>query len=330
LKNKIQFNNLNILRGLAALWIVLYHLKDEIYLNKYFLFSHGFLAVDFFFILSGFVMSSSYLNLSSLKKIIIFLKKRFYKIYPLHFLNLMFFLISLVFFEVISNEKIIFFHDNFKFDSFIYQLLLINGLGIENQLNWNVPSWAISTQFFVYIIFIFMTKIKSKKINNLFFIFLFLFFLKIFYLKKTLNYHYDFGIIRNLFEFYIGNLIFTYRNFLIKKIKILVILFLILLLIYNIMKSELIFIPLFAIIIILGIATKDLKMKYLNYIGKISYSIFVNQWFIILFLNFLKKDILNLNLFFYLFINITLIIIVSVVTYEKIEKKIYVNSKKFK
>lgn len=327
MKDKTQFNNLNIFRGIAALWIILYHLKDEVYLNKYFIFSHGFLAVDFFFILSGFLLSSTYLNLFSINEIKFFLKKRFYRIYPLHFLNLLFILLLLIFYENIYSKKIIFTHDNFQFNSFIYQIFLIHGIGIENKLNWNVPSWIVSTQFFVYIIFIFISKVRQKKLSIFLFICLLLFYLKIYYLKKTINYHYDFGIIRNLLEFYIGNLIFVYRDFLIKKTKFLIILSLILILIYKFTKIDLIFIPLFSAIIIIGISTKNLENKSLNYLGKISYSIFINQWCIILSLNFLRENIINLNLFFYLLLNLSLIIMVSIITYEKIEKKIYEKNK---
>lgn len=46
------------MRGIAALGVVFYHFSDR--LNLPLFFAHGYLAVDFFFVLSGFVMASAY------------------------------------------------------------------------------------------------------------------------------------------------------------------------------------------------------------------------------------------------------------------------------
>ena len=57
LESKSRFEILDGLRGVAALVVVFYHLMEcypAEYVGKYF--SHGYLAVDFFFALSGFVI----------------------------------------------------------------------------------------------------------------------------------------------------------------------------------------------------------------------------------------------------------------------------------
>src|SRR6266513_2856834 len=56
---------LTSMRGLAAWWVVLYHFRDEVpkalFGNTlYYVISHGDLAVDFFFELSGFVIALRY------------------------------------------------------------------------------------------------------------------------------------------------------------------------------------------------------------------------------------------------------------------------------
>src|SRR5438270_10257910 len=56
---------LTAMRGLAAWWVVLYHFRDEVpqglFGNAlYSVISHGDLAVDFFFELSGFVIALRY------------------------------------------------------------------------------------------------------------------------------------------------------------------------------------------------------------------------------------------------------------------------------
>lgn len=53
-----QFAALNALRGVAALAVVFYHFSSRLDLPE--LFAHGYLAVDFFFVLSGFVIEKAY------------------------------------------------------------------------------------------------------------------------------------------------------------------------------------------------------------------------------------------------------------------------------
>ncbi len=57
-RQRDHYQGLDFLRGLAALAVVLYHLSER--MNLPLMFSHGYLAVDFFFTLSGFVMASAY------------------------------------------------------------------------------------------------------------------------------------------------------------------------------------------------------------------------------------------------------------------------------
>jgi peptidoglycan/LPS O-acetylase OafA/YrhL len=53
-----RFTTLDMLRGVAAIGVMLYHLGD--YKFPVALFPHGYLAVDFFFVLSGFVVGHAY------------------------------------------------------------------------------------------------------------------------------------------------------------------------------------------------------------------------------------------------------------------------------
>ncbi|MGN6531067.1 MAG: acyltransferase family protein [Ginsengibacter sp.] len=63
LKSKAHFQILDGLRGIAALAIVVFHFMEWIYSDSSQNFiGHGFLAVDFFFCLSGFVIGYAYDN----------------------------------------------------------------------------------------------------------------------------------------------------------------------------------------------------------------------------------------------------------------------------
>src|SRR4051812_27743078 len=93
---------LTAMRGFAAWWVVLYHFRDEVPKALfgdvlYSVISHGDLAVDFFFELSGFVIALRYAdqftrpNWAVYKE---FLVARFARIYPLYFTVLALFIVN--------------------------------------------------------------------------------------------------------------------------------------------------------------------------------------------------------------------------------------------
>ena len=96
-EKKPKFLFLESLRGIGAIFVSLYHLKLYGYsgpLTQNPLTQSAWFFVDFFFVLSGFVIAYSYLGkLNTFSDIIFFQKKRFFRLYPLHFIMLILFLI---------------------------------------------------------------------------------------------------------------------------------------------------------------------------------------------------------------------------------------------
>ena len=87
---KLKFDSLQMFRGLAVLGVVFYHTANNINLFVgnmpvwvNWMFSHGFLGVDFFFVLSGFIIMGSHFDdeksIAALKSYSI---KRFIRIFP--------------------------------------------------------------------------------------------------------------------------------------------------------------------------------------------------------------------------------------------------------
>src|SRR3954467_15120146 len=84
LRTKQHFEILDGLRGIAALAIVTFHFMEWVYsdYSKNFI-GHGFLAVDFFFCLSGFVIGYAYDDRIKKMGITEFFKSRFIRLHPL-------------------------------------------------------------------------------------------------------------------------------------------------------------------------------------------------------------------------------------------------------
>ncbi|MET3126517.1 peptidoglycan/LPS O-acetylase OafA/YrhL [Arcicella rosea] len=84
IKNKPHFEILDGLRGVAALCVVIFHFTECVYpdYSKNFI-GHGFLAVDFFFCLSGFVIAYAYDDRIKQMGTLAFFKTRLIRLHPL-------------------------------------------------------------------------------------------------------------------------------------------------------------------------------------------------------------------------------------------------------
>ncbi|TCC96809.1 acyltransferase family protein [Pedobacter psychroterrae] len=88
----MKFGLVQVLRGVAAILVIIYHFLAHIEKNFHqTLYNHilkfGLVGVDFFFVLSGFIITYvHYKDLISKKGSKLFFKKRFIRIYPLYWL----------------------------------------------------------------------------------------------------------------------------------------------------------------------------------------------------------------------------------------------------
>lgn len=118
------------------------HFHDSSFVNGSYLF------VDFFFVLSGFVISHAYLDrLGGWPQVKEFVLRRFGRLWPLH--AAMLGLLALLGFYLPAPPT---FAAPTDLGMLLPNLLLIHGLGFP-RLSWNFPSWSISTEFGVYLLF---------------------------------------------------------------------------------------------------------------------------------------------------------------------------------
>ena len=82
--SKPHYELLNGLRGVAALMVILYHVFEGFATSPFDQrFNHGYLAVDFFFILSGFVVGYAYDDRWKAMKPKDFFKRRLIRLHPM-------------------------------------------------------------------------------------------------------------------------------------------------------------------------------------------------------------------------------------------------------
>lgn len=155
LKTKQHFEILDGLRGVAAIAIVLFHFMEMVYAPSKNFIAHGFLAVDFFFCLSGFVIAYAYDDRIGKMGIKEFFKSRLIRLHPLVILGAVLGLLAFLFDpfggtpEVYSTGKIILI--------FLCSILLIPYPIIAersfNLFGLNAPAWSLFWEYVANILY---------------------------------------------------------------------------------------------------------------------------------------------------------------------------------
>jgi peptidoglycan/LPS O-acetylase OafA/YrhL len=165
-----QIGALTSLRGIAALIVVVHHFayytlpQTGKFLSSYsHFFKNGYLCVDFFFILSGFIMAYVYtndfygqVNKSDYWK---YLRARFARIYPLHLFTLLV-LVGLELIKMITLGNA--FTDKFNLTALAANVFLLQAFDLSCPplfwcgTYWNEPAWSISVEFVIYTLFPFI------------------------------------------------------------------------------------------------------------------------------------------------------------------------------
>ena len=146
---------LTSIRGIAAWWVVLFHLRfllaPWLPAGVIAVLAKGNLAVDLFFVLSGFVIYLNYGGRVTLARASIgdFLFRRFARVYPLHLLILLGFLLYAAAAVAFGSATV----EQQDPGYFVASLFLVQNWGFHAATRWNVPAWSISAEFFAYLLF---------------------------------------------------------------------------------------------------------------------------------------------------------------------------------
>jgi peptidoglycan/LPS O-acetylase OafA/YrhL len=292
--------NLTPMRGIAAILVVIFHFEIVLVLflprdiSRFF--SKCYLMVDLFFIMSGFIIYHVYgeffkrdIYTTTFNK---YIRARLARVYPLHIFTLILTIVMVV-------------SQHFKWDEFFNlhaiptHMLMLQSFGFHSIYTWNVPAWSISAEFAAYIIFpVFAFLICRSKIIAPIIIstlIIFIYWLLAFKFSKAngttgphnLDLTYDYGYLRGIAGFLAGGMI--YQLYL-KKIfyflradAILIILSALLFACLHFGVTDLVFIPVFLLLVLsaaynTGRVKKFLSNRFLQWLGNISYSVYLMQF----------------------------------------------------
>jgi peptidoglycan/LPS O-acetylase OafA/YrhL len=175
LSTKPHYEILDGLRGVAAITVVIFHILEAHYLSKFENpLNHGYLAVDFFFVLSGFVIGYAYDDRWGGMSVGTFLKRRVFRLHPMVILGTLLGVVLFYFgasslFPIISGVP-------------VWKLLLYALLGIlmiptppsadirgwEEMYTLDAPSWSLFYEYIANILYaLFVRKFTKTALSIL-------------------------------------------------------------------------------------------------------------------------------------------------------------------
>ncbi len=179
MEKKQHFEILDGLRGVAALVVLVFHVF-EVFAggdHKKLMFNHGYLAVDFFFLLSGFVIAHAYDNRWNTMSLADFAKRRLIRLHPMIIIGMLvgavlFYFAAAPMFPFIENTPI----------WTMLGMMLIGFFLIPVPISWDIrgwtemypvngPAWSL---FYEYIANILYALILRKLSNTILFILMFI------------------------------------------------------------------------------------------------------------------------------------------------------------
>jgi len=332
------------IRAVACILIVILHCPDQFF-PSYLSFFRKFnltMYVDLFYCLSGFVIAYNYSKFENSKLLLKFLLKRLFRLYPL----LLFTSFSILFFSFLLNlnQDILWFFSSISLINSTPVPYLINKVfeldyQVLNNGIYN-PSWSISTEIVTYSIYSIVSFFLPKKRDWIFLSIIIFSFLFCFLNGGYWGYTIGLGVFRGLVSFFIGYFVFKYHNLIKGLFKIhlsenlLLLSFVLIMIFVNFYLTDskelvsMFLIPIYFGVFILyllnskGMITKFLEHKAVNFIGKISFSIYLNHLLLLTIFKELKIfEVLGKDLTF--FTSILFLISYSFITFLIFEKKLF-------
>jgi peptidoglycan/LPS O-acetylase OafA/YrhL len=157
--------SLTAMRGVAALWVMLFHIDVSLFYRDMGalipreatgIVSKGYLWVDFFFILSGFIIAHVYAEAlkgpGRWRAATDYLWARVARVYPLHLFCLgLVVLIALTYPLVLPNVRDGSWHTFMAWKAIPSNLLMTHAMNQHVYLSWDIVSWSIGAEWWTYV-----------------------------------------------------------------------------------------------------------------------------------------------------------------------------------
>jgi peptidoglycan/LPS O-acetylase OafA/YrhL len=210
----MRYKTLDSWRGICALLVVLYHASGSGSIGGSAFIRGAFLFVDFFFVLSGFVMSEAYLSrIGSGEAFRTFLIRRLGRVWPLHAAMLLAFLVlELVKLGLVTRLGVQLssapFTGTLDPSGLLPSVLLANAMGLLPSLTWNIPSWSIAAEYWTYVVFgLLVWRVRAQVTAGALVLAAGAAAALVVWSRHGMDATYDLGIVRCLYGFFVGVLV---------------------------------------------------------------------------------------------------------------------------
>jgi peptidoglycan/LPS O-acetylase OafA/YrhL len=172
-----RLHSLDALRGLAALAVVFWHWQNffltpsgtgrtidlasqPLYGLFRPLYDSGYLAVDLFFVLSGFVFHWLYAQALAERQISAgsFALLRFSRLYPLHLATLPLVAVGQWVYNQMEGRAFVYPHNDLQ--HFLLHLTFLPSIGLERGLAFNAPVWSVGVELVLYALFFAVCRLR--------------------------------------------------------------------------------------------------------------------------------------------------------------------------
>lgn len=310
-----MLNHITIIRAVAVVLVLIFHFDNQILIS-------GYIGVDIFFVISGYLISMIALKrVDSIKSLKQFYIKRVMRIYPvLLFISfIVIFALSLV--EYLELETLKMLRDTITFNS-NFQAEKINAdyFG-NNDNNYLLHLWSIAIELQFYLLFPLLMLNKNIK-NNIFYIAIVLIIIATFILSLEYSYYHSLGRMlafsAGIMAYLLGSKVKT-NNYIyfIALLSLIIISFTDMNINTYPNYNNIIVVALTIFALIFGKIGTQKKYKLFILIGLISYSIYLWHYPLFLFFHHLNIEINIFNIFMLVIILLGF----STFTYYIIEKR---------
>jgi peptidoglycan/LPS O-acetylase OafA/YrhL len=164
-----RFVALDSWRGICAILVVVFHFTTDMpsSLETSAFIRNGYLFVDFFFVLSGFVLCHSYRGkITSLADFGRFVLRRFGRVWPLHAVVLAGLVAATAWITYLPHPdglSLSWKSTGYSINALLPSVLLLNAMNLQGTV-WNGPAWSIGAEFYVYLLFALLVIVTSRRL----------------------------------------------------------------------------------------------------------------------------------------------------------------------